>query len=147
MRFERRRAARGCTVTGLALPLRPDSDCGSEHCHSANAAGSACRPRLGQERSSMRSEQVIVDGAVSAFLPSNQASKYWRKVVRTTLWPQKFLMQWIQNRLCLSQTPVCPGSLFVLIRESLRFLVCFFRRDSTLSTSLIPETRGKISRI
>jgi hypothetical protein len=56
MRFERRGAARGCTVTGFVLPLRLGSDCVSEHRHSANAAGSACRPRLGQERSNTRSE-------------------------------------------------------------------------------------------
>jgi hypothetical protein len=27
-------------------------------------------------------EKVIVDGAVSAFLASNQSSKYWRKLVK-----------------------------------------------------------------
>src|SRR6516164_8056577 len=40
----------------------------------------------------------------------------------------KFLMQSIQNGLCLPQTPLCPGRLFVFIREPLRLLaVCFFR--------------------
>jgi hypothetical protein len=46
---------------------------------------------------------------------------------------REFLMQSIQNRLCLPQTPLCRGSLFVFIREPLRPLtVSFFRRDSTL---------------
>jgi hypothetical protein len=35
---------------------------------------------------------------------------------------RKFLMQSIQNRLCLPQTPLCPGSLFVFIREALPHL-------------------------
>src|SRR6516164_6070723 len=60
----------------------------------------------------------------------------------------KLLMQSIQNRLCLPQTPLCPRRLFVFIRESLRLLpVSFFRRDSTLTSSLIPKTHGKILRI
>ena len=61
---------------------------------------------------------------------------------------RKFLMQSIQNRLCLPQTPLCPGRLFVFIREPLRLLtVCFFRSDPTLPTCVIPETRGEILRI
>src|SRR6516164_3119431 len=60
----------------------------------------------------------------------------------------KLLMQSIQNRLCLPQTPLYPGRLFVFIRESLRLLpVSFFRCDSTLPSSLIPKTHGKILRI
>jgi hypothetical protein len=46
---------------------------------------------------------------------------------------RKLLIQSIHNRLCLPQTPLCPGRLFVFIREPLRLLtVCFFRADPTL---------------
>ena len=43
---------------------------------------------------------------------------------------RKLLMQSIQNRLCLPQTPLCPGRLFVFPRKPLHLLtVCFFRAD------------------
>jgi hypothetical protein len=60
---------------------------------------------------------------------------------------RKFLMQSIQNRLCLPQTPLCPGRLFVFIREPLRLLtVCFFRTDPTLPPIFIAETSCPILR-
>jgi hypothetical protein len=63
------------------------------------------------------------------------------------LFTRKFLMQSIQNRLCLPQSPLCLGRLFVFIREPLRLLtVCFFGTDSTLPAIFIAETSCPILR-
>jgi hypothetical protein len=57
----------------------------------------------------------------------------------------KLLTESIQDRLRLLQAPLSPGSLFVFIREFLRNLpICFFRRDPTLPTGVVPKTRGEV---
>ena len=64
----------------------------------------------------------------SACSPSRQSSQISAQAGPRHSFARKLLVQSIQNRLCLPQTPLCSGRLFVFPRKPLHLLtVCFFR--------------------